>query len=278
MENIERSTLKGILKKVGIGALAMVALVDVGVISGVVVDIVNSKKGNDIGLLTSGAHLKEGNHNFIITDQFYDSIKDEEKSDQNLIIDSFKQAYKTLNELNSEKIRFTLCTTSSDASREFNLPLISSYSKYDVPLYVENGIIDGNKLTSGATRYETEMYTYYMKNESIIFKKGSLLGVYSVFVEPEEFYSYKNSYAYTICAHETMHVMGFKHRDKDSILYPYIPSPYRDFTDYDKKLLVEYNKTFYNALPEYAKKSQQTNAKTQSECVYTVDIFNDFCH
>ena len=45
--------------------------------------------------------------------------------------------------------------------------------------------------------------------------------------------------------------MGLDHRASDSILYPYIPSPYRDFTTSDKELLVRYNQIFYNATPEW---------------------------
>ena len=251
-QNNQEIQLRGVLKKIGIGALAVMALADVGLVASAVIDGVNSRKGSELGLVLGGIHLKEGNHNFVITDQFYSHIKYEDEADQKLVIDSFKTTYDNLNYLNSKKIRFTLCTQSKEASEKFNLPLVSSYSKYDVPLYICNGDIDNNPKTAGKTVLNTEYVTCVAKDSSITFKKKSLFAVYSYLGKTEEeIYSVSNAYAYTICAHETLHAMGLEHRANNSILYPYIPSPYKDFTDYDKELLVKYNQIFYNTTPEW---------------------------
>ena len=279
MEEIQNSTLKGVLKKIGFGALSIVVLADIGMLVAVGVDSANGKKGADIGLLVGGVHLKEGNHNFVITDQFYDLLKYEDEKDKKLVMDSFKLAYNNFNYLNSNKLHFTLCTTNSEASKEFNLPLISSYSKYDVPLYIHDGDIQGNKLTAGATTFDVENVTRYLKNETITFKKSSLLGVYKMFGSEEEVYDISNAFAYTICAHETMHVMGFEHRSKDSILYPYIPSPYKDFTELDKNLLIKYNQEFYGATPDYVKNQEEKpeQEEKQQNFIYTTNFSDDLC-
>ena len=69
-QNNQDIELKGVLKKIGIGALAVVALADVGMVASAIIDDVNRKKGAELGLVLGGVHLKEGNHNFIITNQF----------------------------------------------------------------------------------------------------------------------------------------------------------------------------------------------------------------
>ena len=266
--NNQEIKLKGPLKKIGIGALSCVALFDAGMVTTAIIDGQNRKKGAELGLVLEGAHLKEGNHNFVITDQFYSYLKYESIDDQKLVMDSFKTAYDNLNYLNSKKIRFTLCTQNKEVSEKFDLPLVSSYSKYDVPLYVYDGDIDNDPKTAGITKVQTEYMTCATIETSIIFKKSALLAVYKHWgMTKEQIYSVSNAYAYTICAHETMHAMGFAHRSSNSILYPYVPSPYKDFTDYDKELLINYNKKFYNAVPEYVK----DQAQTQNSYNYTTN-------
>ena len=279
------STFKGILKTISIGS-SLSLIVGVGGAIGFteLKENLDRKKSNGIALLEDGAHLKQGNHNFIITDEFYSCLKYEDELDQKLVMDSFKQVYKTFNYLNSSKLKFTLCTTSDEVSEKYNLPKINSFSRYDVPLYISEDDINNQSQTVGSTSYKVDYFSRELYDESITFKKKYLFAVYSLNGTPEEFLVPTNSLAYTVCAHETMHIMGFAHQSKNSILYPYVPSPYKDFTDRDKALLVKYNQTFYNATPAWVnneEENQSNNHPKQTSLeeahAFLRDNFNDMC-
>ena len=73
MEEIKTDiTLKGVFKKVGIGALAVLTLFEGGMIA---IDEINSHKGNEMMLLSGGCHMKEGERLYVVTQSFYDNIK-----------------------------------------------------------------------------------------------------------------------------------------------------------------------------------------------------------
>ena len=271
------STFKGILKTLSFCPLALVLGIGgaIGLIE--LKEDIDQRKSNGLALIEDGAHLKQGNHNFVITDEFYSYLKYEDELDQKLVVDSFKQVYKNFNELNSNKLKFTLCTTSEEASKKYDLPKVNSFSKYDVPFYITEEDIEGKPSTIASTKHDIDYFTRELNNESILFKKNYLFAVYNMYDTTEEIIAPSNSLAYTVCAHETMHAMGFAHQSKDSILYPYMPSPYKDFTEKDKELLVKYNQTFYNATPDWVTNQDKSNNQPKQEepqVVYTTSQDN----
>ena len=220
------------------------------------IEATHESVGEDLPLLHAGVHLSDGEHKVIFTDQFYvELMKETSYEDQYIAVNSIKKAFENLSDLNS-KIDFKLYTT-NEGLTSYGIPKIDSYStKKDIPLYIKDGIIDGNRLTLGKTDWSYSFFTYELKDESITFKKDVLFTTWSNedkdMTEGE--FDYSNCVAYTIAAHEAMHAMGFAHvDDRESLLYPTISllSGCKDFSEKDKKYIDLYNVEFYGATPRY---------------------------
>ena len=243
------------------------------------------RQGDGLPLLVDGVHMKQGDHNVVITDQFYNMLSygDTPKEDVDLAIGGIKQAYINLNELNS-KINFNLCTTVDEVSTNYNIPKIETLQGSDIPLYITTEAIAGNSRVMAETKWAYDAFTYELKDESIVYCKKYLFAVWKEYPTLEETLNPYNSAAYTVTAHESMHLMGFSHIDnKESIMNTYLStkSP-KDFTEYDKQIIDKYNVQFYGAEAQY---TEQSNTEyTVSDAVnnnynlaaYTVSSDNDF--
>ena len=212
---------------------------------------------NDLPLLADGAHLKKGTHRVVIGDQFYDMLTyDTTKEEQSIAINGIKEAYTTLNSYNS-KLKFELCTV-VDGLEEYGIKKISGISKSDIPLYITEKSIDGHAGVLAETNHDLHILTRELCNSSITYKKEGLFGLWDTSGSEQEMNNPKNSLAYSVTAHESMHLMGIDHISGDSIMNTYMQYKNRDFTESDKKLLDKYNVQFYKAKSYYANTASYT--------------------
>ena len=202
-----------------------------------------------------------------MTDQFCKllSYEDTTQEDRDLAINGLKEAYTTLNEYNS-KLNFNFCTTNKDFAEQYNIPKVNSIGKRDIPLYLTTDILENNKYVMAKTNWDYNSFTYEMKDLSITIKKDCLFQVWKVYETLEETLTPKNSAAYTIAIHETMHAMGFAHVDPkvaESIMNAYVSyrSP-KDLTEFDKQILDKYNVQFYGATPTFVTSEETTTSSS----------------
>ena len=214
-------------------------------------NIKNSNRNNDekLVLLKEGAHLREGNHRVVITDQFYKLLTSDEKMPEkivNVTIDAFKEAYDTLNKYNTG-IQFELYTTNKELAEKYNVDYIDYFSNKDIPIYLTEKDINNDSNVAAALNWKFNDEKREMINLDIVFKYDTVL-TFRNGDTLEETLTTKNSYTYSITLHETMHGMGFAHQDtKDTVMYPYtsFDTP-KDLTDRDIKMLEKYNEVFYS--------------------------------
>ena len=240
---MNKNKVKSTLTVLGLGVLFGGVVAEGSVFA---IDIINGKKGKNLPLLSGGIHLREGNHNVVITDQFYSHLKYENQVDKDIVVNGFKEAYNDLNRYNAG-LNFTLCTTNKELATEYNIPNVSEIGSQDIPLYCTTEIIENNKNVMASTGYNEAFLTHEMKDVSITFKKDSLFKVWRTYDTVEETLNVYNTAAYTTCAHESMHAIGFSHiDDHESIMNTYVSySGSKTFTDYDIKLMDEFNTIFY---------------------------------
>ena len=210
------------------------------------------KLSGGLPLLVDGAHLKAGTHKVVIGGQFMEMLKyDTTEEDQDLAIRGICKAYENLNQLNSEKLQFKLCTT-EDGLEKYGITKVDKIGSNDIPLYITDQIIDGNKNIMALTDWDYNDWTRELKDQSITYQKHYLSGVWKMYDTVEKTLAAENSLAYTITAHESMHVMGFAHYNGEkSLMNTYAKGNNTDFEECDKRMIAKYNKTFYNAVSQY---------------------------
>ena len=212
------------------------------------VDAYYRSKTDGLVLLREGAHLKEGTHKVVISDQFYQLLTYETaEQDQTLAMNGIKKACEVLNE-NVKGVQFDLCTTVKDCAEKYSLKQVDGAEKGDITFYLTNDILDNNPNVLGNTDWDIEHFSRELKDLSITFRSKAMFTVWSLFPEDKEVMDPLNTYAYTITVHEMMHAMGFAHQEeKDSIMYAYLSykSP-KDLTEKDKEMLAKYDEVFYD--------------------------------
>ena len=253
---------------IGAGAIAGTGLGFGG--AKLAIDLIESNvasKGKGLPLLKAGVHLKEGNHRIVIDDQFYEMLTYETtKEDQDLAINGIAKAYENLNQLN-RGIKFELCTTVPELTN-YGLTKVDKVGKSDIPLFVTTENLDGSKNVLAHTNWTYNFFNGELKDQSITFRKDALLTVYTTYDAIEETLAPLNTLAYTVTAHESMHLMGFSHiDDKESIMNTYVSlfSP-RDFTEYDKQIIDKYNVEFYHTEPIYS--NTTTSEKIEDDLAF----------
>ena len=211
----------------------------------------NRGKGSDLPLVEEGAHIKAGNHRVVLTSQFCDLLSYNTKEEaQKLVVDSIKLAYNNLNELNSG-IKFNLYTTSDNYADKYNISKIDNYTNEDIPLYLTNDYIAGSKYVAATTNFNIYKVSRELCNQSITFRKDMMLSLWNYSGSLEEILTPKNSWAYTITAHESMHLMGIGHIEENSIMNEKLDKRYKDFTELDKSIIDKFNVEFYGTQSKF---------------------------
>ena len=257
---------------IGLGVGAFSVGIAVPKITFDAIESINESVGTNLPLMHAGVYLKSGTHKVIFTEQFYNELtKDTTKEEQYIAVNSIKKAFENLSELNT-KINFKLYTI-NDGLTEYGIDKTDDFStRNDIPLYISINTLENNKNVLAKTDWNYSMFTYELKDEKITYKKDALFVTWTDTDKDmtEGEFDYLDCCAYTITAHEAMHVMGFSHiDDKDSLMYPYLSVLYsnHDFSEKDKKRIDLYNVEFYKATPRYADysdivKTEQTTSKT----------------
>lgn len=210
------------------------------------------KLTGDLPLLVDGAHLKAGTHRVVIGGQFMNMLKyDTTEEDQDLALRGIAKAYENLNDLNSEKLQFKLCTT-EDGLQKYGITKIDKINKNDIPLYITNDFAENPNIMA-ETDWHYDNWTRELKDQSITYKKKYLSSVWKAYETMEKTLAAENSLAYTITAHESMHLMGFAHYNGEkSLMNTYSTGNNTDFEECDKKMIAKYNETFYNTKTKYS--------------------------
>lgn len=225
-----------------------------------------------IPLFKDGIHMKKGDHKFVITDNFYNLLSyDTPEEDQKMVIDGLKEAYTTLDNYNSQ-LNFKLATTVDEVAEKYNIPKVDKIGQQDIPLYMTEEVLDGNKYVMAHTDWKYNLFSFEMEKLSITFKKNYALSVWNQYDTIEKTLAPKNTSVYTTAVHESMHAMGLAHiDDHESIMNTYVKynSP-KDLTEYDIEILDKYNVQFYGAestlkTSEDYLKTAATYAKAEEE-------------
>ncbi|HAJ77630.1 MAG TPA: hypothetical protein DCO89_00985, partial [Clostridiales bacterium] len=97
------------------------------------------KNGKNLNLLTPGVHLRAGEHKVVFTEDFWNVVKkDTDEKDFKIVLSGIKEAYKTLNELNTG-VKFNVCTN-CDYFVNYGIEKTNSYGNQDILLNAfENG-------------------------------------------------------------------------------------------------------------------------------------------
>ena len=92
-----------------------------------------------------------------------------------------------------------------------------------------------------------------------------MFSLWKTYDTEEETFDVYNSAAYTTCAHETMHAMGFAHIDNHkSIMNTYVSlSSPKDFTEFDKKIIDQYNVIFYGSKSKQIQSENSTKIENE---------------
>ena len=228
---------------------------------------VYSKMGEGLPLVNKGAHLKEGNHNVVVSDQFVELLSLETPEEtQQFAINGLKEACKNLSKNNS-CLNFNLCSKSDEIAKKYNISKVNTISLNDIILYATDSTIENQDTVLAKTSCIYSPINYEAINSNITIRKDCLTDVWNVYETLDETLNPYNAVIYTIAVHEMMHTMGFNHiDDKYSIMNSYVSiySP-KDFTEYDKKIIDQYNVQFYGATPEYKESTKQLNKLEQIE-------------
>lgn len=217
--------------------------------------------GNGLCLLKDGVHMKQGEHNYVITDQFYEYLTyDTTPEQQDLAINCLKEGCKTMDKNNS-CLDFNLCTTNDVASKKYNIQKIDKAGKQDIPLYITDKVLENNEHVMAKTDWSYDSFNFQMKDLSITFRKKFMFSVYNLKDSVKETLDVKNCVLYTTFVHEAKHTKGEAHNeicyvDENnrkiplSIMYPYTGNyTMKDETRYDIEMDDRYNVQFYNAKP-----------------------------
>ena len=175
--------------------------------------------------------------------------------------------------------KFKLYIT-NEGLMEYGISKIDKFSKtYDIPLYIYDGDIKGNKATLASTDWKYNKFTYELEKQSLTYKKSALFTVWKNFeTNPMEGeFEYLNCPSYTITIHEGGHLEGLAHVEtKESVMNPYLSllSGVRDFSWIDEKIIDKLNVDFYGTTPRFAdysdaldaiKPKEKTNNSNSSE-------------
>lgn len=223
------------------------------------------KLTGDLPLLVAGAHLKAGTHRVVIGGQFMNMLKyDTTEENQDLALRGIAKAYENLNDLNSNKLQFKLCTT-EDGLEKYGITKIDKIGQNDIPLYITNDFAENPNIMA-ETDWHYDNWTRELKDESITYKKKYLSGVWKAYETMEETLAAENSLAYTITAHESMHLMGFAHYNtEDSLMNTYCSGKNTDFQECDVKMIAKYNEIFYKTKTKYSTTYANTNPSKKLE-------------
>ena len=270
----KKVTFLTVLKMAGIGAIGGALGIGGAWLACDLIDNHFSSMSQGLPLLAPGVHMKSGDHNIVITDQFCELLSyGTTQEDEYLVMNSFKESTKNLNQYNS-KLNFNLCTTDSTIAEKYDITYVDSVKKDDITLYATEGVLSNNPGVMGNTDWDYDFFTHEMKDLSITFRKKYLLQVWTMKDTIEGTLNPYNCAAYTTFSHEMMHCLGFAHiDDQESIMNTLctLTSP-KDFTTYDIQLMDKYNVQFYNAEPTYYVST--TNDASSSYTTSYVDTNN----
>ena len=256
-------------KKKNMGLLLAGVGLSLGVCSGALfdgVELYHKHKSDGLVLLKDGAHLKQGMHKVVISDQFYEllTFKTKEVS-QKLVINGIKTAYDRLNEVNTG-IQFELCTTVPKIAQDYSIKQVENFDlKNDILLYMTDKYIDDRKDVLAKVDCKTDFFTRERTNGSIIFKKDSIFSVWKYYDDSKQTLAPQNTCVYTLTLHETLHYMGFAHQDdKNSIMYPHASYENTDLNSEMIEMIQKYNYVNYetNQIIQNQSNTEQTDGLT----------------
>ena len=210
----------------------------------------NIALGEGLPLLEKGAHLRQGDHNVILTDSFYEALDRSNQFRCDLAIKGVKEAYDVLNEYN-KGLNFNLCTTNEDLSKKYFIPMVDKKATDDIFIYGTNDVLLNNEKVLGYAQSGMNFITRELYDLKITFRLNKLYKVWSTYCDSVEktLALPHNSGLYSCTVHETMHLMGFRHIEENeriSIMNPYQKSCNKELTQEDIEFLDRYNVQFYN--------------------------------
>ena len=254
----------GILKALGLTVLGGSALVACGNANQ---NTNNNYSGytNGLPLVAENVHMQKGEHNYVITEQFYEYLTDDIlKKNQDMAINGLKEAYSNLDKYTSS-LNINLCTTVETLANEYGIKKVDSIGEQDIALYMTNDNLANNALTK--TSYNYDSTSKEMKNLSITFKKETTFSVWKLYNNLKELTNPYNTVAYTNALRTGLETMGFRYfNDNKSVMNDFTEDSPKDLTDYDIELLDKYCVTFYNA---------ETTLKKSANNVYGMLSYSD---
>ena len=200
---------------------------------------------NGMPLIGEGVHLKSGEHNYVITQQFYYSISYESNAEQTHVMNALKEAYSNLNKYVTS-LSFNLCTVDEDVASKFNIEKVDSIGEQDVSLYLlEDSPQNNRKLFK--TNVEYDKATSEITNASVTYNKDYIHRIWKDYPTIDEMFNPYNTVAYTSALASSLQTMGFRSfNDHESIMNDLTENSPIDLTAYDIELLNNYCSYFYN--------------------------------
>ena len=243
--------IKSFFKNLAIGAATITGGIGLGTGTFFLIDSIERAGGdmNGYKMVHRDAHLKEGVHRIVLTDSFYNLFSKRSPALQDYAIESLKEAYRDLNKYNTG-IKFDIYTQ-NDGLLKYGLKKADTIdSKNDIQLNLIKTTEekDDPDKTVAYSTWNLDKSTRELQYESITMEDKFLFVFFDLNETPEETFVPSNSATYPVIIHETMHCMGFAHRDTpDSIMYPYITlTTPRKLTEADIEILKTYNETYYS--------------------------------
>lgn len=170
----------------------------------------------DRELVCENAHITEGTHQLIITDQFMETLDNSVYQDKNNTLNNINNACIRLNDVLSH-VKFKLVLESHEIITNEN----------DIPVYLSNDYLKDNSCV-GLCTHELGKNGLLI-NQTLSFRTWDLLG----------------NRGYQLALHELMHAIGFAHQEKDSVLISGLEKSPTDLTEKDIELLQNYERRFY---------------------------------
>lgn len=192
------------------------AAIFVGLMIGTIIGL-NTRDSLDQQLICSNAHLSQGTHKVVITEQFTEALNESVYTDKDRALGNLNKACERLS---------SVCK-----HLDFEFSYDSEYTENDIPIYLS---IDYLKNENDNANYIGFAY-HNVKEDGTLYNQKVVFHTWSLI----------QSYGYSLALHELMHEIGFKHQTENSVLEVGKSNKHDDLTDYDISLLEKYEKRFY---------------------------------
>ena len=253
MKKKKKDSIWGHLAVIGIGVVTNgIILANMPAITDAIADKTNPyvKLGEGLPLSSKGAHLRQGAHNVVLTESFYEALDKDNQFRCDLAVRGIKEAYEDMNKYN-KGLSFNLCTTNSELSNKYYIPMAEKLANDDIYIYGTNDILLNSNAILGIAEHNKNILSCELNDLKITFRLNKLYQIWNDYMYSTEktLNTPHNSALYSCAVHETMHIMGLRHIEESeriSILNPYLEYCNRELTKEDIELLDRYNVQFYN--------------------------------